>query len=236
MKNILKNKAYNKSVIDLRNTQNEYILQCCDRDLNNLFIDEGFIIFDNKCLNLDKQGLDSLLKSLFPKNKEYAVHFKNYDEEVIFSLYDEVSNELFTISLNKKDNLLSELDVDKYKRPAEALWNMLIINRCTSLLTAFNNIAINSMDNLREVKYVAGNSKSSSNNKKKNKKSKKVVIVKKYILANVDYTPTRTYQRHIEGWEVRGHYRTLKSGKKVWIKPSVRGNKKNIENKTYVAG
>lgn len=35
----------------------------------------------------------------------------------------------------------------------------------------------------------------------------------------------RNYNRHTEFWEVRGHYRTYKSGKRVWVKPSVKGNK-----------
>jgi len=39
-------------------------------------------------------------------------------------------------------------------------------------------------------------------------------------------TNKREYQRHTESWRVRGHYRTYKSGKKVWIKPQVRGKGK----------
>lgn len=37
---------------------------------------------------------------------------------------------------------------------------------------------------------------------------------------NVD---TRPFTRHIESWRVRGHWRTYKNGKKIWIKPQVRG-------------
>lgn len=42
----------------------------------------------------------------------------------------------------------------------------------------------------------------------------------------------RSYERHIDSWGVRGHWRTYKSGKKVWIKPQVRGNGKYAA-KTY---
>lgn len=34
----------------------------------------------------------------------------------------------------------------------------------------------------------------------------------------------RTYSRQTESWSVRGHYRTLKSGKRVWIKGYKKGN------------
>lgn len=48
--------------------------------------------------------------------------------------------------------------------------------------------------------------------------------VKKYIY-DKNYLSKREYKRHTESWNVRGFWRTYKSGKKVWIKPSVRGNK-----------
>lgn len=49
-----------------------------------------------------------------------------------------------------------------------------------------------------------------------------------------DYSPQRKNQRHIDSWEVRGHYRTLKSGKVVWVRPSVKGNKnKESKKQTY---
>jgi hypothetical protein len=43
----------------------------------------------------------------------------------------------------------------------------------------------------------------------------------------------RNYNRHTLGWTVRGHWRTYKSGKKTWIKPSVRGDKDKITGKIY---
>jgi hypothetical protein len=39
------------------------------------------------------------------------------------------------------------------------------------------------------------------------------------------------YQRHIEQWSVRGHYRTI-NGKKIWIEPHVKGTG-NLENRLY---
>ncbi len=41
------------------------------------------------------------------------------------------------------------------------------------------------------------------------------------------------YERHMLGWTVRGHWRTYQNGKKVWIKPHVRGDKDNVEGKVY---
>jgi len=41
----------------------------------------------------------------------------------------------------------------------------------------------------------------------------------------------RTNQRHIESWEVRGHFRRYKSGKTVYIKPFVKGERTKVTKK-----
>lgn len=40
------------------------------------------------------------------------------------------------------------------------------------------------------------------------------------------------YQRHIQKWSVRGHYRTTKTGKKVWVAPHDKGQGE-LENRVY---
>ena len=44
---------------------------------------------------------------------------------------------------------------------------------------------------------------------------------------------TRSYNRHAEAWNVRGHYRTYKSGKRVFIRPYTKG-KGRITQVEYV--
>lgn len=43
----------------------------------------------------------------------------------------------------------------------------------------------------------------------------------------------KNYNRFTESWGVRGHYRTLKSGKKVFIKAYTKGNKDKYKPKNY---
>lgn len=43
----------------------------------------------------------------------------------------------------------------------------------------------------------------------------------------------KKYNKHTESWGVRGHYRTLKSGKKVFVKAYTKGNKINYKSKDY---
>lgn len=81
---------------------------------------------------------------------------------------------------------------------------------------------------------------SAKNRHKKNKKNSK----KKIRVSNVVYRikeidareqpQERTWTRHTDAWRVRGHWRTYKSGKKVWVKEHIKGNKENeIKPKTF---
>jgi hypothetical protein len=51
------------------------------------------------------------------------------------------------------------------------------------------------------------------------------------INKNLKDEKNRDYQRHIQSWSVKGHYRTIK-GKKVWIKEHTRGEGE-LENRIY---
>lgn len=84
--------------------------------------------------------------------------------------------------------------------------------------------------------------KRTSKAKKGKKPTSRIVTVKETIYKPIllgsekDTRESRsTFTRHIESWGVRGHWRTYKSGKKIWIKPQVRGNtQKAPQPKTYV--
>ncbi|NFL57788.1 hypothetical protein FDB60_01710 [Clostridium botulinum] len=80
----------------------------------------------------------------------------------------------------------------------------------------------------------------SKKDKRAGKKPKVKLIRQNIITINTDHideAPTeeekREYERHIVGWTVRGHWREYKSGKKIWIKPQIRGDKEHIEGKIY---
>jgi len=79
----------------------------------------------------------------------------------------------------------------------------------------------------------------SKKDKRAGKKAKVKLIKQNIIRINTDHIepPTeeekREYERHIAGWTVRGHWREYKSGKKIWIKPQIRGDKEQMEGKIY---
>jgi hypothetical protein len=48
-------------------------------------------------------------------------------------------------------------------------------------------------------------------------------IYRTKINGNLDDEKRKEYDRHIESWTVRGHYRKTKSGEKIWIKDHIKG-------------
>lgn len=76
-----------------------------------------------------------------------------------------------------------------------------------------------------------------SKSKKKGKKSKKIYINKKiYRFSDVpkEKQERSPVTRHTEAWDVRGHWRTYKCGKRVWVRPYVKGNVEKLgEKKPY---
>ena len=77
--------------------------------------------------------------------------------------------------------------------------------------------------------------------KKKHKKNKPTYRINLYKVIHLKKDWQTEIKKHIEytcpAWRVRGHYRTYKSGKQVYIKPYVKGKNRNdssmIVDKTY---
>lgn len=63
---------------------------------------------------------------------------------------------------------------------------------------------------------------------KSHNKQPKYITKKVYLVDDMEqFKPVkdRTYTRHVDSWNVCGHWRTYKSGKRTWIPQSVRGKK-----------
>lgn len=67
--------------------------------------------------------------------------------------------------------------------------------------------------------------------------NRRMLTVRKYTVSEelIPELPVkRKYQKHTESWGVRGHYRTYKSGKTVWVKGYTKGNAEKREDKEYL--
>jgi DNA-dependent RNA polymerase auxiliary subunit epsilon len=67
--------------------------------------------------------------------------------------------------------------------------------------------------------------------------NRRMLTVRKYTVGgemlNELPQPKRKYEKHTESFGVRGHYRTYKSGKTVWVRPYVKGEKVGQSDREY---
>lgn len=64
--------------------------------------------------------------------------------------------------------------------------------------------------------------------------NRRMLTVRKYTVSEelLGELPRR-YERHTDSWGVRGHYRTYKSGKTVWVRPYVKGKNGDQSDREY---
>lgn len=85
-----------------------------------------------------------------------------------------------------------------------------------------------------KVKNTKNKITKSNKNKVRYIKTTDINIIKRNI--NSSNSKHSTYTRHVESWPQRGHWRTYKSGKRVWIKECIKNAKDNSStniSKTY---
>lgn len=184
------------------------------------------------------------------ENKSQVINF-NITEEIIFiynSDYEiKIPNTKILKMVNNStpsdikiisDILIEEMnslpnEFEKSKFANEICIETLSILLC--IITIFNDKKNNYVYNEKEHVEVKHKSKSKSKNKKHNKITyinHKTITIHK----SNNNSSNKSYERHTESWIQRGHWRTYKSGKRVWIKECVKnanGSDVREVSKTY---
>lgn len=167
-------------------------------------------------------------KQVFEKNDKGYLYSMYYDDKVIYMLqwFENKTAKVFM-------NLLSFNEQDMFE------YNQSCISLHASIMAYMEYYS-----DKRE--YVEVEDTTIRKKKKKakkqgaqsNKKSKRYVKIKKKVYKvsipnEAVKLDRKRYERKIEKWNVRGHYRQLKNGQRVWIKPHVRGEGKEVNPKNY---
>lgn len=201
----------------------------------------------------NKQGL-TLEKAIEGKEKQFKKAKKKIDDyaradlHVIISKQKAIGNRediVYTVKHSQpqiigKDEILFKGRVgfgflpivEKNEVASNGIWYLGTLIRLTMGVTHYLNQPI-TYEKMEKVEKV----------EKKSKKGKKginrgnVRYIRRtiYNMNTVGERPSREYSRHMESWQVRGHWRYYKSGKKVWIESYTKGhnNKEEVEGITY---
>ena len=92
----------------------------------------------------------------------------------------------------------------------------------------------------RKIEYIETEKKETKKTKKKTTKSSNKKNNQEYSLLDCIKIyqkelngEKRKYERHTAGWDVRGFWRHLKSGKVTWVRPSPRGENRTKTERNY---
>ncbi len=73
----------------------------------------------------------------------------------------------------------------------------------------------------------------STSKKRKPKRRPRTLDRTVYTINLTSTASKRIFQRHTEAWTVKGHWRTLKSGKRTRVRPYVKGDPSKLDPSTY---
>lgn len=166
----------------------------------------------------------------------FDVHFKVSGlENVIFEVYLD-GNKVFSFVYNKItsecDGMIQSPLYEQHSEKVEKLSEHLAFMYMSlmSYMENNKNYVEKSRENVKRTK------KKTKKNKKPQKRLTKITrtLYKVNIKDNENTNSgKREYTRQIDGsWNVRGYWRTLKNGKKTWVRSHERGNGKK-QPKTY---
>lgn len=204
-----------------------YSIDTYYKSLGNMFIEEGYYIYtinqDNFIKCYFKKQENNIYALIFVSEKHFNIYFEIiYDIDKINAQIN-VDDKIFIKNKEKMEQVIKE--VSEMVMVQIACINYYATNSDITYCQQVERKIVNKYSNV-----------SSKKNKTKNK-SKKITLSTKVITIpnNLNNNPIkRSYIRRTESWKVKGFWRTYKNGKKVWIKPSVRGEKdKKAESNIY---
>lgn len=108
------------------------------------------------------------------------------------------------------------------------------VAKCVRKFRALMLFAAYYREEVERTKVVSRIEKPGKKNRSGSKNNRRMLTVRKYTVGGemLNELP-RKYERHTDSWGVRGHYRTYKSGKTVWVRPFVKGKNVGRSDREY---
>lgn len=201
----------------------------------SVFLTEGKVLSDSLGrLPVPPESLTELQMKKIKKvakdysNSELTVNFK-YDGVISIDIVDSLKGTLFSM----ETEFIEIMYIPKIKVNSFATDEFSFSFRILSLIAH----VINYISEPKKEVLVSERREPKNTGKKGKKKSggKTYIYKKTYKVLDIETKlEKRDYNRIKESWGVRGHWRTYKSGKRVWIEEHTKGNKDTDSgDKTY---
>lgn len=111
------------------------------------------------------------------------------------------------------------------------------VAKCVRKFRALMLFASYYREEVRRSAVVERKNLGTKNRKNGKRSNRRMLTVRKYVIGEEVLSelpqPKRKYEKHTESFGVRGHYRTLRSGKTVWVRPYTKGEKVGRSDREY---
>jgi hypothetical protein len=193
-----------------------------------------------------------LVRNFKPVMKEGVIIVKDDDSDIghLQSFHEFDDYYLLRVWVWNDDRILHEIKWEKETKAGYVTHSMLeefgksrdFNESCISLFASLMAFIEHQNDNkdcvVVEEKAIINNKKKKKKNNGKNAKNNRTVKIKlqQYTVkvnSGVANSEKRKYEITMSKWNVRGHWRTLKDGRKVWVRPYTKGKGNDVVPKNY---
>lgn len=111
------------------------------------------------------------------------------------------------------------------------------VAKCVGKFRALMLFAAYYREEVERTRVVERRNLGTKNRKSGKRGNKRMLTVRRYMIGEELLSelpqPKRKYEKHTDSWGVRGHYRTYKSGKTVWVKGYTKGDLSKRSDREY---
>lgn len=188
----------------------------------------------------------SPVKPVFPEaeiefqEEDIVLRFRDEGESVVWFECKMAGRKVVEWRSNLDDGSISELHVAGVG-DVKAKMSMILamdntVAKCVRKFRALMLFATYYREEVQRTRVVERKSVSPKSGGPR-KGGKRMLTVRKYTVSEEMLSelpaPKRKYEKHTESFGVRGHYRTYKNGRVVWVRPYVKGERSKREDKEY---
>jgi hypothetical protein len=177
------------------------------------------------------------------QEEEILLRFRDEGESVVWFEAEMAGRKVVEWRSNLETGEIPELRVVAEGEKKAKLSMLLAMDntvaKCVRKFRSLMLFATYYHEEVQRTKVVSRIEKPGKNRKSGKRSNRRMLTVRKYMIGEEVLSelpqPKRKYEKHTESWGVRGHYRTLRSGKTVWVRPYTKGeNSGRIDREYYL--
>lgn len=175
--------------------------------------------------------------------EDIVLRFRDEGESVVWFECKMAGRKVVEWRSNLEDGSIPELRIAAEGEAKVKMSMILVMDntvaKCVGKFRALMLFATYYHEEVKRSAVVERTVKPGKNRKSGKRSNRRMLTVRKYVIGEemLSELPDvkRRYERHTESWGVRGHYRTYKSGKTVWVRGYTKGDpEKRVDLEYYV--